>query len=83
MDMAAGASVFICRQLVVTRQDEKMSARRRVVKLGARVYPPPAGGANQKPGSTGPPCKVKGFGKSFCLFPAKVFRQEGRNTVLA
>lgn len=40
-------------------------------------------GANQKPGSTGPPYKVNGFGKSFCLLPAKAFGQEGRNTLLA
>lgn len=46
------------------------------------VYPQ-VGGANQKPCSTGPPYKVKGLGKSFCLLPAKAFGQEGRSTLLA
>lgn len=47
------------------------------------VYPPQVEGANQKPDSTGPPYKVKGVGKCFCLLPAKAFSLEQRSTLLA
>lgn len=47
------------------------------------VYPAQAGDADQQSGSPDSPYQVKGLGKSFCLPPAKVLRQEGRKTVMA
>ena len=47
------------------------------------VYPAQVGDAHQQSGSPDPPYQGKGLGKSFCLLPAKVLRQEGRKIVLA
>lgn len=48
------------------------------------VSPPQVGGTNQKPGSTGPPYKVKDFGKSFASSQQRrLFGQEGRSRLLA
>lgn len=77
-----GQSVCLCRGPVLKCKTGRRE-RKRVAKLCPCVYPPQVGGTNQKPGSTCPPYKVKGFGKSFCLLPAKAFGQEGRSTLLA
>jgi len=76
-------SVFLGRGLVLKCKTGRKERERGWWSCVPCVHPPQVGGANQKPGSTGPPYKVKGVGKSFCLLPAKAFGQEGRSTLLA